>query len=417
MHPPLRIDAPARPVTEGTTPTRDPLASSGGLDVALYLLDKPDFLKDFSVRRLADAVERAPSTVSNTLKALRDDHLVDERNRPIVPDLFQAVLRHWQTQRLPLAGMPGPARADSMSDSSSALTPHGSRPAGRSATATRRLPGAPPSCSTPTPRPTFTSQIPGCSTPPVRASGLPCTAPTPARSPSPRLPPLLLNAPADSVVVRTLLALHHLPVEPAWVLIGGVAVFLRLGTVTRPTADGDAIARSQQQLLDQLLSDTAVTVITGGKLSIETSHGPAKVASWTSPTTRLRGTKTVACSLSPRRAALVSAARTRILVPDAGLDVWIPLATTTALTALKTVSVVRRPHGDHPTKVGSDIHDLVRLVATGADRIAAEVVGPQPRARHLDRGAHRAVFRPRPRLHRQAAPRPRSLARRPRPYR
>jgi len=108
MRPPLRIDAPARAVTDDTALARDPLVSSGGLDVALYLLDEPDFLEQFSVRRLAAAVDRAPSTVSTTLKALRDDHLVDEHNRPIVPDLFGAVLGHWQPKRLPLAGIPQP---------------------------------------------------------------------------------------------------------------------------------------------------------------------------------------------------------------------------------------------------------------------------------------------------------------------
>lgn len=109
MHPPLRIDAPVRSVAEDTaTPTSDPLASSGGLDIALCLLDQPDFLEHFSGRRLAGTVDRAPSTVSNILKALRDDYLLDDRNRPIVPDLFQAVLRRWKPQRIPLAGMPRP---------------------------------------------------------------------------------------------------------------------------------------------------------------------------------------------------------------------------------------------------------------------------------------------------------------------
>jgi len=57
---------------------------------------------------------------------------------------------------------------------------------------------------------------------------------------------------------------------------------------------------------------------------------------------------------------------------DILVDVTIPLATAAALTALKTVSVVGRPSGKSPHKVGSDIHDLVRLVqAFGALRIAA----------------------------------------------
>jgi hypothetical protein len=38
--------------------------------------------------------------------------------------------------------------------------------------------------------------------------------------------------------------------------------------------------------------------------------------------------------------------------------------------------MVRRPHGNSPQKVGSDIHDLVRLVAaSGARPVAAELIG------------------------------------------
>lgn len=51
------------------------------------------------------------------------------------------------------------------------------------------------------------------------------------------------------------------------------------------------------------------------------------------------------------------------------------MATVGALISLKTVSMVRRPHSNHPQKVGSDIHDLVRLVSSvGALTAADEVV-------------------------------------------
>ncbi len=57
------------------------------------------------------------------------------------------------------------------------------------------------------------------------------------------------------------------------------------------------------------------------------------------------------------------------------VDATIPVATSSALVALKTVSMVRRPHGNSPHKVGSDIHDLVRLVAAaGARSVAAELI-------------------------------------------
>jgi hypothetical protein len=46
-------------------------------------------------------------------------------------------------------------------------------------------------------------------------------------------------------------------------------------------------------------------------------------------------------------------------------------ASAAALAALKTVSMIRRPRGNHPTKVGSDIHDLVRIVRASVARSIA----------------------------------------------
>lgn len=181
-------------------------------------------------------------------------------------------------------------------------------------------------------------------------------------------------APADSVVVRILLALGHLPTDPPWVLVGGVAVFLRLGTITRPTADGDTVTQSQQRLTDRLAGDSAVEVISRGKLRIQTDYGPAKVDVMDladTPPPPDEGRRMFALA---RRAALDSAVPTRILITEANVDVHIPLATISALTALKMVAIVRRPQGGHPGKVGSDIHDFVRLAATGAERIAAELL-------------------------------------------
>ena len=39
-----------------------------------------------------------------------------------------------------------------------------------------------------------------------------------------------------------------------------------------------------------------------------------------------------------------------------------PIATASSLIALKAVAIPRRARSNHPTKVGSDIHDLVRLI-------------------------------------------------------
>jgi hypothetical protein len=79
-----------------------------------------------------------------------------------------------------------------------------------------------------------------------------------------------------------------------------------------------------------------------------------------------------------RRHALRSAMHQRVVVADGDavvVDASIPVATTGALVALKTVSMVRRPHGNSPQKVGSDIHDLVRLVAgVGARAVSEELI-------------------------------------------
>lgn len=80
-----------------------------------------------------------------------------------------------------------------------------------------------------------------------------------------------------------------------------------------------------------------------------------------------------------RRAALASAQAEHITVTDLTGQLvvasHIPAASVGALTALKTVSMIRRPHSKNPHKVGSDIHDLVRLVsATGARTVADELV-------------------------------------------
>jgi hypothetical protein len=80
-----------------------------------------------------------------------------------------------------------------------------------------------------------------------------------------------------------------------------------------------------------------------------------------------------------RRFVLSSARLEQVVVVESDGAVvaiaTIPVATATALVALKTVSMVRRPHGNHPTKVGSDIHDLVRIVrASGARSIARDLV-------------------------------------------
>ena len=53
-----------------------------------------------------------------------------------------------------------------------------------------------------------------------------------------------------------------------------------------------------------------------------------------------------------------------------------PIATSSSLIALKAVAIARRPHGRTPEKIGSDIHDLVRLVhGCDFDIVASAIAG------------------------------------------
>ena len=85
---------------------REPLRTPAGLAVACALLAQPT--TDHGVRTLAGELGRSPSTVSETLKALRDDGLVDgAANRPST-ELFWAVADEWPSTRENLAAGPAP---------------------------------------------------------------------------------------------------------------------------------------------------------------------------------------------------------------------------------------------------------------------------------------------------------------------
>jgi hypothetical protein len=62
---------------------------------------------------------------------------------------------------------------------------------------------------------------------------------------------------ADGRMSAFVEALATFPAEPAWVVIGGFAVTLRLATVHRLTNDVDTVCRDQSLLIELLLADGA----------------------------------------------------------------------------------------------------------------------------------------------------------------
>jgi hypothetical protein len=191
--------------------------------------------------------------------------------------------------------------------------------------------------------------------------------------------PIVILAEADSLVARAIEALARFPRGQEWVLIGGLAVFLRLGSITRVTADVDTIARSQAELLDALAGYDFIVLVSGGNVEVAVRGTSIEVDVMDLSDDPLPDDDERRAFALARRAALDSAVDERIIVRTADgrevASVEIPVASVYAMVALKTVSMVRRPHGAHPEKVGSDIHDLVRLVAAaGARSLAAALV-------------------------------------------
>jgi hypothetical protein len=192
-----------------------------------------------------------------------------------------------------------------------------------------------------------------------------------------------LAAPADSVISRSVNALSRFPTDEPWVLIGGVAVFMRLGSVTRPTADADTVARSQALLLERVAAEAPSVVVANGDVTMQIDGVDVEIdvmdlADEPLPLDAERRAFALA-----RRFALESVSTERVVVQDGAgervADAALPIATIPGLVALKAVSLVMRPHGNHPEKVGSDIHDLVRLVAAeGAASIGRRIAAEAP---------------------------------------
>lgn len=103
---PLLVDTTVTGTTEDApqlTSARVRMEAPSMLDVALAVLDGS---AERGVRATAEFLDRAPGTVSKQLAALRAAGLVDGEGRPMVPDLFEAVVDVWRPVRVPLANLP-----------------------------------------------------------------------------------------------------------------------------------------------------------------------------------------------------------------------------------------------------------------------------------------------------------------------
>ena len=199
---------------------------------------------------------------------------------------------------------------------------------------------------------------------------------------------ITIVATEDSDVVRFVDAIARLPTElPEWVLIGGVAVVLRVGGTHRATVDIDTLARESNRLVELLIN-------VGGEqraahkliVPVATQLDVMAVGSVPDPST-VEPSEYVFALVREFAFATATAESVEVLNDRGGpiASASLRVATTAGLIALKSVSLPRRADSNNPAKVTSDTIDLLALFETmSADDIARDLVdAPLPLRRWI----------------------------------
>ena len=161
-------------------------------------------------------------------------------------------------------------------------------------------------------------------------------------------------------------ALARFPAEPQWAVVGGFAVSVRITHIHRLTNDIDTVSRDQTKLVEVLVAKPDADRLATARLQLE-QDGTTVVVGVMADTsdTPLPAEASERAFALARRMALATSEPTELVAIEDGdvvAKATAPIATSSSLIALKTVAIARRAQGDSPQKVGSDIHDLVRLV-------------------------------------------------------
>lgn len=173
-------------------------------------------------------------------------------------------------------------------------------------------------------------------------------------------------------------ALSCFPAEPAWTVIGGFAVNVRITHVHRLTNDIDAVSRDQTKLVEVLVAAPNADRLTAARLQLQ-HDGMTVFVDVMADTVGISlpvEASERAFALA-RRMAMATSEPTDLVVVEGSEVVaktTAPMATPASLIALKAVAIARRPQGGRPEKIGSDIHDLVRLVHSCDFDIVAESI-------------------------------------------
>jgi hypothetical protein len=176
-------------------------------------------------------------------------------------------------------------------------------------------------------------------------------------------PIVLLEKDPAGRVLAYVQTLSRLPDSPVWVLIGGLAVNVRLARLHRATNDVDTLTHNQPELVEVLLADG--DPLSAAKVQFHDPEVEVDVMESTAGDDLPPGVEDRVFALVRRWTMQTATALTLGVVVGDGTvlaETTLAVASKAALVALKTVSIPRRASGSYPAKVGSDIQDLYRLV-------------------------------------------------------
>jgi hypothetical protein len=193
---------------------------------------------------------------------------------------------------------------------------------------------------------------------------------------------LLEDSPVGRIAqyVRTL---RRLPKAPPWILVGGLAVNVRVGRAHRATNDIDTVSPDQNRLVEILVSFDDAEPISAGKVQFHDPEVEVDVILSTDGHELPPAERDRAFALARRFAMRTASTVTIEVIDDKGHVtecVDIAVASRPALLILKTLSFPERIDGRYRQKVGSDVQDLYRLVEReDLDLLAAAIAdcGPE----------------------------------------
>ena len=194
---------------------------------------------------------------------------------------------------------------------------------------------------------------------------------------------VLLRDGESGRIAEYIRTLRRLPVAPRWILVGGLAVNVRVGRAHRATNDIDTVSPDQDGLVKILVSFDDADAISAAKILFHDPKVEVDVMDSTDGHELPLAERDRVFALA-RRFAMRSALTVTIgTVDDEGCiteRVDVEVASRPALVILKTLSFPERIDGNYRYKVGSDVQDLYRLVEReDIDVLAAAIAecGPE----------------------------------------